>query len=78
MLLIIFITFESTSLGKRGLAPRGRFGSCSGSSSLLPFSLLYDFTMLLTVDSGTPNFAAVGRKPLTIAHLAMSARLSPS
>ena len=78
MLLIMLITFASISLGNNGLAPRERFGSFASSSYLSLFLLLYTLTMLLTVDAGTPNFAAASRLPFTIAHLAISARLNSS
>ena len=78
MLLIMFITFASTSLGNNGLSPRGRFGNFASISYLPLFSLLYSLMILLTVDSGMPNFAASGRLPFTIAHLAISARLNSS
>ena len=78
MLLIMFITFASISLGNNGLAPRGSFGNFASSSYLSLFSLLYTLTMLLTVDSGTPNFPAFGRLSFTIAHLAISACFNSS
>ena len=78
MFLIILITFASISLGNDGLAPRGRFGNFASSSYLSFFSLLYALTMLLTVGSGTANFAAAGRLPFNIAHLVISPRLSSS
>ena len=78
MLLIMLITFASISLGNNGLAPQGRFGNFASSSYLSLFSLLYALTMLLAVDSRTPNFAAAGRLPYTIAQLTISARLNSS
>ena len=76
MLLILLITFASTSLGNNGLTPRGRFGNFASSSYLSLFSLLYALTMFLTVDSGTPNFAAASQLPFTVVHLAISAPLT--
>ena len=78
MLLIMLITFASISLCNYGLTPRGRFGNFASSSYLPLFSLLYVLTMLLTVDSGTPNFTADGWLSFTIAHLAISARFNSS
>ena len=75
--LIMLITFASNSLGNNGLAPRGRFGNFA-SYSYLPLISLYALTMLLTVDSGMPNFAAASRLLFNITHLAICARLNSS